>query len=454
MNRGISTARSIILLLLLSMGPVFPVAPNAAAGNAPVDFAPGDATRLFAIPETMWSNINQFAFLVCLDEPGVAATLNDRLSKLQGYPALRSSCQVWGEMTFPTLQELAAQLATGDLKLLLVRLQGALLNLSNNVSGARAEFDQVADRINKRLLALTNLSRELNEQSMSFHNASGIVISQYQKNNPPDSAWVNIGPKLEDVGTALGSMVGRWNTLTANLAYLRKTVALPPGTVDVPQLYDLDIEVGLNAWDEIARRAQQFIGNAPAQNKYLSGQNYYEHCAVDENKWYFMTNLFLSDRGFVLTAQRSAPISEPPQHTAQTYMKLRQQQPEIDRGDRDNYNQSWSQQWRFQRVGKGWLNIESRIRNDTGNPFMFLLGSDGLVDRVMRQPSESAPRKYWWRCLETDRPPRFRLANATLGDMKLLDTANDEAASYPSMMGDTQANFSGQFWKLEPAANP
>jgi hypothetical protein len=100
------------------------------------------------------------------------------------------------------------------------------------------------------------------------------------------------------------------------------------------------------------------------------------------------------------------------------------------------------------------LNIESRIRNDTGNPFMFLLGSDGLVDRVMRQPSESAPRKYWWRCLETDRPPRFRLANATLGDMKLLDTANDEAASYPSMMGDTQANFSGQFWKLEPAANP
>jgi hypothetical protein len=38
--------------------------------------------------------------------------------------------------------------------------------------------------------------------------------------------------------------------------------------------------------------------------------------------------------------------------------------------------------------------------------------------------------------------------------MKLLDTANDEAASYPSMMGDTQANYSGQFWKLEPAANP
>jgi hypothetical protein len=449
MSRCNSTVRSTLLSLLMAMGLALSIAPGAAADNESVDFSPGQASQLFAMPAAMWSNINQFAFLVCLDEPGVKATLNDRLSQLGGYAELRSTCQVWGSTTFSTLQTLATELASGDMKRLLSHLQTAVQNLSSNTSGARGDFDQAADNVGKKLMMLSDLSQRVNQQSMAFKNASDNVIGQYRKNNSPDSSWVNIGPKMEDVGLAMGSMVGRWNMLTSNLAYLRKRVALPAGTVGVPQLYDLDLEVGLNAWDEISQRARQFLADMPAQSTYLSGANYYENCPLDENKWYVMKNMFLADKGFVFTAQRFGPASAAPQHTARTIMKPRTQQ-----NDQVTYNEAGSQQWQFHRYGKGWWGIESRIRNDTGNSALFLLGSNAQVQRVMQGPGAVAAKDYWWRCLKTEASGWFRLANATLGDLKILDTYNTPESLFPGFMGDTKASYSGQFWKIEPAGNP
>ncbi|MVV48096.1 hypothetical protein EJA72_07535 [Pseudomonas sp. PB120] len=449
MNRSNSGVRSIILSMLVATGLALAVSRNAAAESGAVDFSPGDASQLFALPVGMWSNINQFAFLVCLDEPGVKATLNDRLNQLGGYAELRSSCQVWGSTTFSNLQTLATELASDDMKQFLLRLQTAVQNLSNNTGGARGEFDQAADNISKKLTTLSELSQQVNQQSMAFKNASDSVIGQYRKNNPPDSSWVNIGPKMEDVGLAMGSMVGRWNMLTSNLAYLRKTVALPAGTSGIPQLYDLDLEVGLNAWDEISRRARQFLADMPAQNAYLSGANYYQNCPLDENRWYLMTNSFLSDKGYVLTARRPGPVSAVPQHTAGTIMKPRARQ-----NDQGNYNEATSQQWRFHRYGKGWWGIESRIRNDTGSPAIFLLGTTAQVERVMQGQGGVVSKSYWWRCLKTDSSGWFRLANASLGDLKILDTYNNPDTFFPGFMGNTKENYSGQFWKLEPVANP
>jgi hypothetical protein len=120
---------------------------------------------------------------------------------------------------------------------------------------------------------------------MTFYKVSNAVIAEYKKRNFPNSPWVNIGPKLDDVQLAMGSMVGRWNMLTSNLAYLQKTLVLPAGASDIPELYDLDIKVGLSAWDEVVERAKAFHSNAPAQLKYLSGQNYYEECPLDEGSW-------------------------------------------------------------------------------------------------------------------------------------------------------------------------
>jgi hypothetical protein len=449
MHRRNSTLRSIMLSLLVTVGLASEVSRHAAAENAAVDFSPGQASQLFALPVAMWSNINQFAFLVCLDEPGVKATLNDRLSQLGGYNELRSRCQVWGSTTFSKLQALATELASGEMKPLLLRLQTAVANLSSNTGAARSEFDQAADNVSKKLTTLNELSQQVNQQSMAFKNASDTVIGQYRKNNPPDSSWVNIGPKMEDVGLAMGTMVGRWNMLTSNLAYLRKTVALPAGTAGVPQLYDLDLEVGVNAWDEISQRARQFLADMPAQDSYLSGANYYENCPLDENKWYLMTNSFLSDKGYVFTAQRPGQVSTVPQHNAKTIMKPRAQQ-----NDQVNYDEAGSQQWRFHRYGKGWWGIESRIRNDTGQPAIFLLDNKAQVERVMQGPGGAVAKNYWWRCLKTDESGWFRLANATLGDLKILDTYNNPDIFFPGFMGDTKEDYSGQFWRLAPAGNP
>jgi hypothetical protein len=456
MKRCVLTVRSIILLLLMVMGLALPVARSVAVETGSVDFAPGDASQLFAIPKEMWSNINQFAFLVCMDTPGVNATLNQRLRSLPGYAELHSSCQVWAEITFPALQALAAELSNGEMKTLLLRLQAALRNLPNNTSGAREEFEQAADKINHKLATLSEISRQVNQQSMTFYNASNIVIAQYKKSNVPDSPWVNIGPKLEDVGLALSSMVGRWNLLASNLAYLRKTIELPAGTAGIPVLYDLDIEVGLNAWDEIAQRASRFLQDVPAQRKYLSGENYYENCTRNENQWYEMTNSFLLTKGYVLTAQRSGAVSSGPNHTANIVMKLREQQPEKVRYYKDSYDDAWSQQWRFHRLEKGWWSIESRIRNDVGYPsFQFLLDSSVQVKRIEGQAGWAhPPQNFWWRCLQSKSPGWFRLVNASLGDLKFLDTHNEEGNFFPGFMGDTKNDYTGQYWKFEPVGSP
>lgn len=449
MSRCNSAVRSTLLSLLMALGLALPSAPGATADNRPVDFSPGQASQLFAMPEAMWSNINQFAFLVCLDEPGVKATLNDRLSQLGGYAELRSTCQVWGSTTFTTLQTLANELASGDMKRLLLALQTAVQNLSSNTGGARGDFDRAANNVAMKLTMLSDLSQQVNQQSMAFKNASDTVIGQYRKGNAPDASWVNIGPKMEDVGLAMGSMVGRWNMLTSNLAYLRKTVALPAGAVAVPQLYDLDLDIGLGAWDEISRRATLFLADMPAQSAYLSGANYYENCPLDQNTWYVMKNMFLTDEGYVFTAQRFGPASAAPQHTARTIMK-----PRTPQNDQVSYNEAGSQQWQFHRYGKGWWGIESRIRNDTGPAASFLLASNAQVERVMRGPGATVAKHYWWRCLKTESNGWFRLANATLGDLKILDTYSTRESLFPGFMGDTKASYSGQFWKLEPVANP
>jgi hypothetical protein len=400
----------------------------------------------------MWSSINRFAFLVCFDEPGVNTTLSTRIRGLAGYSDLYSNCRVWGQTTFPALQTLATELSKGDIKDLLLRLQGAFEKLRNNPSGPRAEFEQTADSLNRTLVALSDLSGRVNQQSMAFYKVSNVVIADYKKRNLPDAVWVTIGPKLDDVGLAIGSMVGRWNMLTSNLVNLRKTLALPSGGAVIPELYDLDIEVGMSAWDEIAQRAKLFLADVPAQFKYLSGENYYEECPLNEQQWYVTRNLFLNDKG-VLTAQRPGRIPSGPSHTANLVMKPRNKQAESVKANNADYDYAWSQQWRFHRLAKGWWSIESRIRNDVGYPTVaFLLDSTPQVVRTSGYPQKA----LWWRCLftTTQGPGWFRLVNATRGELQSLDTYNDPGKFFPGFMGDSKENYTGQYWRFESADKP
>lgn len=442
--------RAFVFALLLTTSLVLLPARSEAAEKGPVDFSPGKANELFSIPKEMWSNINQFAFLVCYDEPAAKTVLRARLSALPGYSELYSSCQVWGDLTFPALQKLAAELSKGDTKQLLLRLQTAFDGLRSNPAVGRGEFDQAAESLNRKLAALTELSGRVNDQSMRFYKTGTAVIAAYRKRNLPDTPWLTIGPNLDNVGLAMGSMVGRWNMLTSNLAYLRKTLALPAGNAGIPELYDLDIEVGLNAWDEIAERAARFLGDAPAQMKYLSGENYYEACPLKEERWYVMKNSFLDGKGFILTAQRPGPTPSGPSHTAFLFMKPLEKAPGAT-----GYDTASSQQWRFHRLTRGWWSIESRIRNDVGYPtYAFLLDGTPRIERVQGNVYGHPATKFWWRCI-VQTPGWFRLVNANIGELQSLDTYNDAIKFFPGFMGSsTEKNYTGQYWRVEPAGGP
>ena len=458
MTRRLPAAWAIVLLLLgvitLGLPSEVSVAEPKTEKQA-LDFSPGEADQLFAVPKEMWSNINHFAFLICFDENVPNATrleLNTRVRELSGFSDLYSACRVWGEITFPALQSLATELSKGDIKELLSQLQASLKSMRSNPGGAQGEFKEVSGKLNHRLVTLSELSGQVNQQLMAFYKISDAVIGEYKRRNFPDSPWVNIGPKLDDVRLAMGSMVGRWNMLTSNLAYLRKTLELPAGPAGIPELYDLDIEVGLSAWDEVVERAKAFHANAPAQLKYLSGENYYDECPLNEGSWYVMKNLFLNDKGYVLTAQRPGQNKSDP-HTALLVMKP-QSPAELEFRVSYDYDKAWSQQWQFHRLGKGWWSIESRIRNDTGYPFLFLLDASAHVPRTqLISPHMKIPYTLWWRCLATTSqgPGWFRLVNATLGELQGLDTYSDYLIGF---MGNTKENFSGQYWRFELVGSP
>jgi hypothetical protein len=238
-----------------------------------------------------------------------------------------------------------------------------------------------------------------------------------------------------------------------DLAYLQKTLILPAGASDIPELYDLDIKVGLSAWDEVVERAKAFHSNAPAQLKYLSGQNYYEECPLDEGSWYVMNNLFLNDKDYVLTAQCPGRIQSGPSHTARLIMKP-QIPAELEFGASYDYYNAWFQQWQFHRLGKGWWSIESRIRSDTGYLFLFLLDASAHVPRTqLISPHLKIPYTLWWRCLATTTqgPGWFRLVNANLGELQGLDTYSDTAIGF---IGNSKENYSGQYWRFEPTGRP
>jgi hypothetical protein len=146
MRRRMPTVWAIVLVVLGAITFGFPSQRSVAApttGKEVLDFSPGDAGQLFAVPKEMWSNINHFAFLICFDENVPNATrleLNTRVHELSGFSDLYSACRVWGEITFPTLQTLSTELSKGDIKELLSRLQAALQSMRSNPSGTQGEF--------------------------------------------------------------------------------------------------------------------------------------------------------------------------------------------------------------------------------------------------------------------------------------------------------------------------
>lgn len=425
MVRTQAVAGRIVVLLLLTMGLCLAPARSEAAGPRTVDFSPGAAEQLFAIPGAAWANINEFVFLLCMDEPGANTMLRAQARQLSGYAEFDAACRVWGTTTFPALQKLAAELAQRDITELLLRLQFALKHLRDAPGTGHAAFDQIADSLNAKLVALAELGAQVDRQWKTLYQASNSIITEYHRNYPPQAVYIRIGPRLEDVKLAVELSVGRWNVLAANLQSLRTTLALPAGSIGIPELYDLDIEVGMAAWDEIAQRSKVFLADAPAYAKYLTGRNYDEACGLQAEGWHVLR---LPYNGFVLAARDAGEASPAEVAMAQ----------QVWEGHPDVWGRPtplWSQQWKFSRLGNGWWSIENRARaSGSGAATKFLLDSTPRMGAAKISGNPEG-RNVWWRCLPITTSGGkiwFRLVNAALGEMRSLDILPNAAVMSPS----------------------
>jgi hypothetical protein len=84
--------------------------------------------EILKLPESVWTDINRFVFLVAFDvyQPGVSkVAYQHHLSQLDSYRELYAACRQWGQQTFPVLQKLAAELAKDDIGNMLVAMKGA-----------------------------------------------------------------------------------------------------------------------------------------------------------------------------------------------------------------------------------------------------------------------------------------------------------------------------------------
>lgn len=164
--------------------------------------------------------------------------------------------------------------------------------------------------------------------------------------------------------------------------------------------------------------AGQFVANIPQQQKYLSGENYYDNCPLDYNINYLMRNSFLIQKKFALSLEQDSSILKMMPYTPY------------------NQNNYPNQDWRFAKMGRGWWKITNRAK-----------GYGYAVDTGVMAPSGNFSGQAW-RCMPTQAPGWVRLINSHTGELKSLDINSNTFQAY---MADT-GNMPGQYWQFVEAS--
>lgn len=370
-----------------------------------LDLSATKAEATFNVPKKVWTDINSFVFLVAFDAytPGATNTAYpSRFGKLASYPRLRAAARTWRTSTFPRINDIAGQLATNDIRTLLMALDSSMKKRNSDPVAAQAEFDSTYKILRQRFTRLQDLTATTTAEEAEFNNAGRAAIAEYERQHFPDNQWVKIGPQLNDVQTALALMNGQWGALISDLDDLRQRM-----TKD--NLVGLDIRISLRTWEDIQKSANGFITDMPTQQKYLTGNNYYDNCPIDENAYYEMTNLFVANRGLVLASDNTADLKILPRPS----------------GGRDA-----REEWRFRKIGSGWFRIENKAR---GALFALDTGKMAATGNYTGQ---------YWRCMPIQNASWIRLINSFQGEFRSLDSSQQQAFMSPT------ANVSGQYWRF------
>src|SRR5271155_1913670 len=153
------------------------------AQQRPLDLSAPKAEATFDVPKAVWTDINSFVFLVALDSytPGATNTAYpSRFGKLASYPRLRAAARKWGTTTFPRLNEIAGQLANGEIRTRLTALDNSIKKRSSDPAAAQAEFDLNFKILRQRFKTLKELTVTTTTEAEELNNAGRTAIAEYQ----------------------------------------------------------------------------------------------------------------------------------------------------------------------------------------------------------------------------------------------------------------------------------
>lgn len=300
------------------------------------DFSAGNAGEVLNPDPQFWTDINRFVFLFGGDTYPPSSTdapsLNNAFGGIESYPKLRMACRKWQQYTFRTLQDLAQRLSTGEIPLLLEKLESAVKLRTKDPELALRTFDESAHQLSLQLSYLDestkNVKQDL-ESLVSLTFAASIQLQGMIAALPPGSRTRETLEKsqarLKSAASALSGVHDRWSAVNSDLAALRKEMGTNLSSRDAFDLA-IAIDVGRASWDAVQRVAKTFVANGRMQSKYLTGENYYDESPVREDVWYFLESKYSPAWRFQkvsgdMRAQRIMTTDKPPQWARVKFLK-------------------------------------------------------------------------------------------------------------------------------------
>ena len=398
--------------------------PGCPQGSGP------QVDQILKLPESVWTNINRFVFLVAFDvyQPGVRnLEYVTRFSQLKSYAELRAACRQWGEETFPALQELAKQLAKDDIGnslAVMKRASRAIAAGDSGLAGRHAEFDAQSAALERRFIELGKISEAATGQLERLTKASKAAIFEYRGRKFPITEFVEIGPDPDAVLTALRATDGRWKSLLSDIKELRRLA----GEANSDKAEALYLDIGLDTWADIAKSAQGFMADVPRQRRYLSGDNYYDYCGPIEGHWYNIANLELSPLFWSKYLSASGGRLGLRVNAVRMYGHLNEE----------------DLQWKFLKLGQGWWRVVNRKLGDAS----ALDGGPGSASVV----ALGAFSGQSWRFLPAGKPGGCRLFNSYAGELfSLTEAVTNGTPAVTTVTLQPTTGGTNQQWQIEAA---
>lgn len=366
------------------------------------------------VPQDVWTNINRFVFLVALDanvEPGTPEY--QRRNALASWAQVYAAGQQWARETFPALQQLAAELAKDDIRGRLQLMLQAAEAIAQGRDDQRAPFEAVATAIEKRITGLLAISASTREQIGRLDAASRAVRTEYQQRPTPDPALLEIEIRAERASEALRAATNAWSGLQSDVKELRRVVGAAQ-KVD-PDLY---ARIGIVRWADVVRDAKGFLTDMKTQQRYLTGEDYYDNCGVEEGRSYALSgNPITGGSAYLGALGRSGDLGG-------SFIHL------FDNADALAL-------WQFKKLGKGWW----QIHNQAWGEHFALDGGKGGAALVPVNPPPTTTGQFW-RALPV-RENRCYWFNSFEGAGYALEAKETRPRSRPPLP-------SGRGWEIRP----